>query len=65
MDNSNLKETKKTINITRLYKACPDLVGHEILDSWFDDEGAFVIKSKLSNEFGTQFYFTRLFIKRA
>lgn len=59
MNDSKSQVTKK-INLNRLYKACPDLVNHEIVNSWFDDEGALVIESKFTNEYGTQIYFTRL-----
>lgn len=48
------------ICLKRAYELYPDLISHEITDYWFDDEGAFVIKSKFTNENGTQIYFTRL-----
>lgn len=60
MNNLKVQGTEKTINLNRLYKACPDLVNHVIVDSWFDDVGALVIKSNFTNEYGTQIYFTRL-----
>lgn len=60
MDNLKVQGTKKTINLKRLYKAFPDLINHEIVESWLDDVGALVIKSKFTNEYGTHIYFTRL-----
>lgn len=49
------------ICLKRVYELRPELLEHEILEAWFEGEGkfAFVIKSKLTNENGTQIYFTR------
>lgn len=49
------------ICLKRVYELYPDLKQHEILDAWFEGECSFVfvIQSSLTNENGTQIYFTR------
>lgn len=48
------------ILIKRAYKLYPDLINHEIIQCWFGCDNEFIIKSKLTNENGTQIYLTRL-----
>lgn len=47
------------ICLKRVYELRPELLNHQILDSWFEGVSVFVIQSKFTNENGTQIYFTR------
>ena len=48
------------ILLKRAHKLYPDLINHEIIESWFDGESSFIIKSTMTDSNGTQIYLTRL-----